>query len=146
MALSALERAIADTISHHRGKDAAITSSELAERLQIENQPANPVTRETILDVIRKTNMPILACNQGYFVAETSAELNEYVDNLRSRRDAIDKRIELVMNAYAAKAYDPTERESARDDTTERAQISDRPDGEDSRTQATLDQTPETND
>ena len=139
MALSALERAIADTLNHHHGKASAISSSELADRLNIETQAANPVTRETILDVIKKTNMPIVACNKGYFVAESSAELDEYVDNLRSRRDAIDQRIELVMNAYAARAYDPDETESERDAASERAQISDRPSDEGDRTQATLD-------
>ena len=139
MALSALERAIADTISHHQGKDAAITSSELAGRLNVENQSGNPVTRKVILRVIKKTNLPIIASNQGYFVAESSAELNEYVDNLRSRRDAIDDRIELVMNAYAARAYDPNETDSERDATSERAEISDRPNDEGDRTQATLD-------
>lgn len=87
-------------LSNHRGRENAITSTELAAQIGINDANGNPTTRFEILSLIRLSGMPIGSCPNGYYIIETSDELREYLDRLDHRIAGIERRKQLVREAY----------------------------------------------
>ena len=91
---------IKNILMQHRGKSNAITSREIAYKVGINEDDTHAKTRKIIRDVKEKDNIPVLACNKGYYFPETEEEFNEYMENLDSRIIGIQKRKELTTKNY----------------------------------------------
>lgn len=87
-------------ILEHRGKTNAIKSREIANKVGINEDDTHAKTREIIRDIKETDNLPVLACNKGYYLAETEEEFNEYIENLKNRIKGIEKRIQITTNNY----------------------------------------------
>lgn len=94
----------------HKGSDAAITASELAEKLHIEDTEGSPRTRSLLTDLIER-GAPLVAetgGNSGYYIAETPEEGMDYVDTLGGRIEGIKQRRENVIRNLLTN-MEPTE-------------------------------------
>lgn len=87
-------------ILEHRGKTNAIKSREIANKVGINEDDTHAKTREIIRDIKETDNLPVLACNKGYYLAETEEEFNEYIENLKNRIKGIEKMIQITTNNY----------------------------------------------
>lgn len=94
--LDELERVLRE----HVGPSEAITSSELADKLEITDGEANPATREAIRIVCEERGLPVAASSRGYYVIESTNELEEYLESLDGRIAGIQKRKQLVARAW----------------------------------------------
>ena len=94
--LDELERVLRE----HVGPNQAITSSELADELEITDGEANPATREAIRIVCEERGLPVAASARGYYVIESTDELEEYLESLDGRIAGIQKRKRLVARAW----------------------------------------------
>lgn len=97
-----MEERIISILKNRRGKDRAMFSDQIAELIQIEDEDprTNFKTRVIIRKIIDDLTLPIGSCGKGYFLIETEAELQEYVDTLNSRAWSI-----LVRKANVIKAF-----------------------------------------
>lgn len=76
------KRAIAERlINHHRGRDAAVSSTDLAERVPV----SASTVRDLIAEIRRDYNVPIGSAN-GYFVIDSAEELDRQIT--RQKRQA----------------------------------------------------------
>ena len=78
------------------GVENAITSSTLADRIGVTEPNGNPITRKDILEIMRRTGVPIGSTSEGYFVIATVGELSVYLDHLDERIGGIEERKRLV--------------------------------------------------
>lgn len=70
-----------------RGRDAAVSISELAERT---GRSRRQVERE--LEAMVKGGVPVIACERGVYLASSPAEARDYADSLDGRIVAIAAR------------------------------------------------------
>jgi hypothetical protein len=98
--LSGRERAIAHVLFTHVGRENAVTSSDIASFLGIDESNGNPVTRGLIRDITVKTGVPIASCGEGYFVVADRPELRDYIANLNDRIAGIQRRQDIVVDSY----------------------------------------------
>lgn len=87
-------------LREHVGPSQAITSSELADELDITDGEANPATREAIRVVCEERGLPVAASARGYYVIEDRGQLEEYLENLDGRIAGIQQRKQLVAAAW----------------------------------------------
>lgn len=76
---------VRDILTEHRGKDNAITSTDLLEMVDMEDAEGNPRIREVITELIFEDEVPIASYNKGYFLIEAEEELDEYLEHLEKR-------------------------------------------------------------
>lgn len=84
------------------GRENAITSSDLRDRLEIRENETTPQTRALITYLIKKEGWPIVAKTgqpAGYYIAEDEDDIYEYVTTLSSRINSIDDRRIAVLTA-----------------------------------------------
>lgn len=77
-----------------------LTSSEIADRLGIDDSEANPTTREAIRTLAEERMIPTVGAHNGYYVIETEAQKDEYLATLRQRIAGIEERIWLIERAW----------------------------------------------
>jgi len=84
-----------------RGRQHARTSGEIADEVEIRSGDAtHHAVREIIRELIYDHERPICSCNNGYFTPATDLELQEYLEELRSRKRGIQSRIKALRSAY----------------------------------------------
>lgn len=79
---------------HHLGKANAVTGPKIVEGLR--RSGFLKVTEEKLRKVTNYLNtqqIETVSCGNGYFFAETVAEIDEYTESLESRRRGIQNRI-----------------------------------------------------
>lgn len=84
------------------GRDQAITSSEVRDRLEIPENETTPTTRALITHLIKEEGWPIVAKTgqpAGYYIAEDEEDIYEYVTTLSGRINSIDERRVAVLTA-----------------------------------------------
>jgi len=96
-----------DELRQHSGPDEAITSSELSELLDTADSEGNPKTREAIRVLMEERRIPIAADNNGYYLIETSEQLEKYLDTLEARKNGIEQRRQLVTTAWLRSGASP---------------------------------------
>ncbi|EMA01801.1 hypothetical protein C437_15316 [Haloarcula vallismortis ATCC 29715] len=96
---------IHDELRGRTSPEEAITSAELSEKLQIGDGEASPKTRELIKEVMIDRDLPIVASNSGYYVATTTAEMEEYFETLDSRIQGIKSRKQDLAAAFNRRRY-----------------------------------------
>ncbi|WP_254538719.1 hypothetical protein [Halomarina litorea] len=90
---------VLEILQNRVGKDNAITSREINEEIQADNIGSFPSTRAIITDIIKEERVPILANTNGYYVAETEGEIEEYLETLENRVMGITERRYAVKRA-----------------------------------------------
>lgn len=91
---------VKNILMQHRGETNAITSGKIADKVGINEDDTHPKTRKIIREIEERDNLPVLACNKGYYIAKTKEELNKYTKNLDNRIKGIKKRKELTIKNY----------------------------------------------
>lgn len=69
----------------HRGKGNEISARDINEVVELDNVGSFPKTRQCIRDIMEEERIPIIGGGNGYYVAETEAELESYLGTLDSR-------------------------------------------------------------
>lgn len=98
-------RKLRDILNEHKGKDNAITSAEIANKLGINEDATHALTRSLITQAIEKYRLPVAATVKGYYIVATKEEADEYITNLTSRISGILKRRETFEKNCAVWAY-----------------------------------------
>lgn len=93
-------RLIKCILLRHRGKDAAITSAEIARRIGENDGSGSPATRAAIKDIMRTSSLPIGACSTGYFVIDSPEEYADYQRDLDERIAGIKERQDILRETY----------------------------------------------
>lgn len=93
-------RQLQNLLVQHAGKDNPITSTEIAEKLDINDGEANPKTRSYIRFLIKHTYLPIGATSNGYYLIQDGVELDLYIGELNRRIAGIESRISSVRFNY----------------------------------------------
>ena len=91
---------IRDILLEHKGKSNKITSAQMAESLGIKENATYAKTRALILESAEKYSIPLAANNRGYYIITSDSEYKEYMENLASRQQGIDKRKEIITKNY----------------------------------------------
>lgn len=94
---------IRDILNSHIGKSNKVTSSQIAEQIGIQEDATHAKTRALILEAAKKYRLPLAANNRGYFLINTKAEYNEYIENLNSRIAGIEERKKIITDNYKEK-------------------------------------------
>ena len=83
------------------GKEAAITSGELAARHIPNDGEANPTTREIVKEVMmRERGLPIVSCSNGYYIPEDRETIDDELESLRGRIAGIEDRMQLLASNW----------------------------------------------
>ena len=78
---------IARILERCRGRDAAVSSSDLAEAVD----PAATTVRDLIPEIRREECLPIVACSAGYYVIDDAEDFEHHVGRID---DEIDTRMQ----------------------------------------------------
>lgn len=109
----------------HEGEDNAITASEIAEALRIDDREGCPATRELIAEAIKEYNWPIGSGPNGYYMMEEGNELEETVNSIIARAESTRQRATDLVIAWNVhrrrrldelKSYAKAEQRRASDD------------------------------
>jgi len=95
-----LDEQVFEELRGRNSKAEAITSGELAEKLNVGDGEANPKTREIVRDVMESHDLPIVSCNSGYYVADSLAVVEDELESLNGRIAGIEQRKQRLVGAY----------------------------------------------
>lgn len=78
-------------LERHVGRDAAITNSQMCEKMCAYGYQLNEVRTRKIINHIRiNTLIPrLIATGKGYYVSEDEVEIKRYIESLKDREAAI---------------------------------------------------------
>jgi len=103
---TSLDEQVFQELRGRTSKAEAITSGELADRLNVGDAEANPRTRELVRDVMESHDLPVVSCHAGYYVADSLVEIEDELDSLDGRIAGIEQRKERLVGAYNRRGYD----------------------------------------
>jgi hypothetical protein len=83
-----------------RGRESAITSSKLADRLDINDGEASPKTREAVRILLMERRVPVRSGPCGYWICQSTEEAREYVEDLDGRIAGIEQRQTAFKEAW----------------------------------------------
>jgi len=76
---------VKDILLEHHGANNPVSAREINERINEDDVGSFPNTRMLIRDIMLEDQIPIASSNKGYYIIETEAELQDYLDQLESR-------------------------------------------------------------
>ena len=91
---------IMQTLINHKGKEHAISSSQIAKELNIPDDATYFTTRRLVKETINEFGLPIASCANGYYFIVEEDEYNEYMNSLMARIAGIEKRMSMVRKNY----------------------------------------------
>jgi hypothetical protein len=94
-------RRLYEELKTHVGRDEAITSAELADRHYPDDGAAQPKTREAVKQVMREFGLPVVSCNEGYYIPNDPETIENELDSLQGRIDGIRERKQLLENNWS---------------------------------------------
>lgn len=94
---------ICEILKRHKGRLNEITSSQIAEQINVPEDATYAKTRALIFEAAKKYKLPLAANNRGYFLIDTKAEYDEYIVNLDLRIAGIDERKKVITDNYKEK-------------------------------------------
>jgi ABC-type uncharacterized transport system ATPase subunit len=83
----------------HRGAGNPITSRKINEKIQQDAIGSFPGTRALIREIMVEEQIPVIGGSNGYYVAETEEEIQEYIDTLEKRIMGITERRYAIKRA-----------------------------------------------
>lgn len=96
------KRAIATRlVNHHRGRDNAVSSRDLAQHTPV----SASTVRDLIVEVRQEMNVPIGSSN-GYFVITSADELQRQIDRQKQQAETSMQRAEDMAAAWNRGRYD----------------------------------------
>jgi len=101
-----LDEQVFQELRGRNSKAEAITSGELADRLNVGDGEANPKTREVVRDVIKSHDLPVVSCHAGYYVADSLVEIEDELESLDRRITGIEQRKKRLVGAFNRRRYD----------------------------------------
>jgi|GEM_PF-595892 len=101
MVASEVREKVKELLLEESSADDPITSREISDELAGNEVGSFPETRMIIRDIMISDGIPIVSSNQGYWVAETEQEIQDYLDNLENRIMGITERRYAVKQAAA---------------------------------------------
>lgn len=93
-------RKIQEILKQHVGKSNIISSSQIADLIGVEEDATYAKTRALIFEAAKKYKLPLAANNRGYFLINTKAEFDEYINNLDLRIAGIEERKKIIIDNY----------------------------------------------
>lgn len=90
---------VKELLLENSSADDPITSREISNALEENEVGSFPKTRMIIRDIMMRDKIPIVSSNQGYWVAESEQEIQDYLDNLENRIMGITERRYAVLQA-----------------------------------------------
>jgi len=88
-----------------RGREDAITSAELSDRLSLDDGEASPKAREAVGILRVERGLPVRSGNVGYWVCQSEEEAEEYLANLQGRIAGIEETMREFDEAW--ENYEP---------------------------------------
>jgi predicted transcriptional regulator len=76
----------------HRGKENAISSGQIADKLGIDDGTGNTRTRKAITELLDEREVPVVAGPNGYYLPESLDEARVYDERLTGRMAGIQQR------------------------------------------------------
>lgn len=98
--MSSQREKLRDVLLLHKGKHNKITSAEIANHLGIVEDDTHAQTRALILSVAEEYNIALAADTRGYYIITTDKEYEDYMYNLESRIQGINKRKNIITKNY----------------------------------------------
>ncbi len=95
-----MHKIIKNILMNHKGKENAIKSKEISLEMNLPMEDTQSVTRKIIWETAEIFELPLVACSNGYFIAQNDAELDEYNLNLEKRIGGIRKLQAMVNSNY----------------------------------------------
>lgn len=90
---------VKDLLLEESSADNPLTSREISNELEKNEVGSFPKTRMIIRDIMVTDGIPIVSSNQGYWVAESEQEIQDYIDNLENRIMGITERRYAIKRA-----------------------------------------------
>lgn len=87
-----IKEQVKQILLEHEGTDNPISSREINEELDIDSTGMFPKIRNIISELVLEEEIPVAANSQGYYLIQDEQELEEYVEQLESRAEAINER------------------------------------------------------
>lgn len=88
-----------------RGAESAVTNTYIVSKLKPRYKVDAPRLRKIINHIRVNDLLPgLIATNNGYYLATSEAEINDYVDSLRGREDAI-RAVRMAMERQCRQLY-----------------------------------------
>ena len=94
---------IKDILEQHCGKRNAIASHVISEEIGYPMEATQAVSRKEIHATAEEYDLPLLSCNNGFYLAEAEEELAEYNENIDSRIREMDRKRNLVNDSFRRK-------------------------------------------
>ena len=91
---------IKEILEIHRGKENQISAGEIGPQIGIHEDATHVQVRGLILQAIESFNLPVAGGNRGYYLIKDEYELEEYLINIDGRIDEMQKRKNLVEEAF----------------------------------------------
>lgn len=91
---------IKNILLQHKGKSNAITSKEVSRKMGFPMEDTQSVSRKAIWETAKEYGLPLVSCNRGYFIAETTDEIEEYNSNIQSRIDGMEETRKMANKNY----------------------------------------------
>jgi len=105
------KRKIEELLRDHKGINNPITSREINEKLDDVPVERGINIRETISELIVEEGIPVASCSKGYYLIQDEDELEEYVEQLESRAEGINRQKLSVQRAVGAIVYEGESRD-----------------------------------
>jgi hypothetical protein len=83
-------------------REKPVTSAQVKEKLKVDDFEGRWVSRNLILEVIKRHKLPLASNDSGYFVMKTYEDLRQYREDLHKRAMKIYSRIKIMEDAYDA--------------------------------------------
>lgn len=107
----AIKERVKRILREHEGADNGISSREINEQLGIDSIGSFPNIRSVMRKLVLEEELPVASNSKGYYLIQDDQELEEYVESLESRAEAINKRKLGVQRAVGAMIYEGESRD-----------------------------------
>lgn len=92
---------IKEILEDHRGKENQISAGDIGPQIGILEDATHVQVRDLIRQVIERFRLPVAASSRGYYLIKDKHELEEYLKSINGRITEMQKRGELVREAFS---------------------------------------------
>jgi len=89
-----------ELLTDHRSPENAVSSGEIADRLDIDDSGSNPQTRKAVKVLLEERELPVISNANGYYIATAESQIEEEIESLQSRIQDIQRRQQLIRDAW----------------------------------------------
>ena len=100
MSTDALLNRIKEILEDHVGKENQISSGDIGPEIGIHEDATHVQVRGLIREAIEKFNLPVGGSSRGYYLIKNENELKQYTESMDRRIDKMQRRKELIEEAF----------------------------------------------